>query len=201
MGRRFFAGAITFVAGCASASPEPSKVPDASSIADADTQSPDVDTQSADVAAGTMGDGSTSYDGADAVATPQDFTDPNPLPCAGMDPGSLCLTGWTITTHPFVGCCIANLSGDPGGKCGVSLDSSACVERKAPGNADPVCVNTDFLVMIGSATLGGSNTGCCQWRTGTCGAVADDLGCVELAQTAFRGKPCHPDYANGQTYP
>jgi hypothetical protein len=138
------------------------------------------------------------------------FVDPDPLPCAGMDPSTLCLMGWTDTQHTFTGCCLTTLAREPQGKCGISAASSPCVERKAPGNPDPNCTGGDFVVCFapgdpslcaGGFRVGGTGAGCCQWRNGTCGVAADDLGCVEFSEKALQGTPCTPDFANGSQYP
>jgi hypothetical protein len=144
----------------------------------------------------------------DASGAP--FADPNPLPCVGMDASTLCLMGWPDMSHPFTGCCLTTFPQDPQGKCGVASGTSPCFERKAPGNPDPSCPqggNFDLcfgqgLSCAGGFEVGGSGTaGCCQWRTGTCGVVADDLGCIDQAQVIFQGTPCTPDYAEGSGYP
>jgi hypothetical protein len=130
------------------------------------------------------------------------FTDPNPSPCAGMDAGALCLMGWPDISHPFTGCCLTTFPQDPQGKCGVSSGASACYERKAPGNPDSSCMGGSFTLDFGGFFVGGSGVpGCCQWRTGTCGVAADDLGCIDYAQTFYRGKPCTPDYSKASIYP
>jgi hypothetical protein len=164
---------------------------------------------SPDAAEASPQDGSSSRDAVSSQegSLPLDgstgpFTDPNPLPCVNMDPTALCLMGWPDNNHTFTGCCLTNFPQNPQGKCGVLSGSSACVERKAPGNADSKCMGGNFDVSFGSFSVGGSGVpGCCQWRTGTCGVAAGDLGCIDYAETFFRGKPCTPDYANGSSYP
>jgi hypothetical protein len=105
--------------------------------------------------------------------------------------------------RPYKGCCLTNLPNEPQGKCGVSGGMSQCYERKAPGNPDSSCnQGGDWTVAFQGWTYSGTSAGgCCQWRTGTCGALADDLGCVDYAETFLRGMSCTPDYAKGATFP
>jgi hypothetical protein len=188
------------VAGC-SAGGGQAAANDASSIATPNDASSEVGTADLiDAGKAATSDSATGASGGDAGRVP--FTDPNPLPCAGMDASALCLMGWPATFSTYVGCCRMDLPQEPQGKCGVSSPgSTACVERKAPGNADPICQGGDFVVQVGANAAGGTGPGCCQWRNGTCGVAADDLGCVDVAQTIFQGMPCTPDYSNGSQYP
>jgi hypothetical protein len=157
----------------------------------------------ADTAGGSSLDSSSTREAGSAEdGNSTSFADPNPLPCTGMDPSALCRMGWPDTAHSFTGCCLTGFAQNTQGKCGVSAGSSACIERKAPGNADSTCQGGRFAINFGSFSVGGSGTGgCCQWRTRTCGVAADDLGCVDNAQAIFQGMPCTPDYAHGSPYP
>jgi hypothetical protein len=169
----------------------------------ADSLTPDA----ADAQRSSPSDGSAVGDTSSAA-----FTDPNPLPCAGVDPSALCLMGWTDTSHTFTGCCLTTFAQDPQGKCGLSAASSPCIERKAPGNPDPKCPADDWTVCFapgnpvecaGGFRVGGAGAGagCCQWRNATCGVAADDFGCIEYSTTIYQGMPCTPDYDGGSQYP
>jgi hypothetical protein len=195
---------VGFLVGCGSGGGEPSVANDASSIPSGSdgSQQDATGPGSANDGAFPSDAGSRPETGSGFDGSAASFTDPNPLPCVGTDAGALCLVGWPDTNHTFTGCCLTSFVQDSQGKCGVSSGSSACFERKAPGNPDSTCMGGTFNVNFGSFQVGGSGVpGCCQWRTGTCGVVGDDLGCIDHAETFFRGMPCTPDYTNGSQYP
>jgi hypothetical protein len=215
-GVRFVAVSASLLAGCGSGGGAPPGAADGSAFeaatgeASADVSSPDVPEASRDVADASPPESSAPQDGSAAQdGSTAPFADPNPLPCVGMDPSALCLMGWPDTAHTFTGCCLTAFPQNPQGKCGVSSGSSPCFERKAPGNPDPTCQGGNFdvcfgqgLTCAGGFRVGGRGVpGCCQWRTGTCGVAAGDLGCIDHAETSFQGMPCTPDYANGSQYP
>jgi hypothetical protein len=168
-GFRFVLVTATLLAGCNSSGGLPTATVDASRSSEAAAgDAPDVSSLDAWEASSTdarsAGDVGTAPEGSTAS-----FTDPNPLPCAGMDAGALCLMGWPDMNHPFTGCCLTNFAQDPLGKCGVLSGSSACVERKRRAmRTRPVrvVVLTSLDVVSGGqgpaaslvTTLGASNT-------------------------------------------
>jgi|HubBroStandDraft_6_1064221.scaffolds.fasta_scaffold507497_2 hypothetical protein len=133
------------------------------------------------------------------------FTDPNPLPCVGVNAAATCLEGYQDETGGLVtwtGCCLTDLASEPKGKCGVADPNNTCVERKAPGNLDSTCMDIHWTEPAGAYHVTGMGQGCCMWRTGTCGvlAISPDYGCVPGDLIALQ-VPCTPDFQAGVTLP
>jgi hypothetical protein len=132
------------------------------------------------------------------------FVDPNPMACTESDLRR-CESGVTDPTGggvEWVDCCLTGFVQNSEGKCGLSGNGSACLERQQPGNPDDSCPAGALRYSFPPRTLGGAGYPCCNWRTGLCGLMnpddALDLGCSPLAPSGGpANQPCTPDYAAG----
>lgn len=140
--------------------------------------------------------------GADVGNTP--FVDPNPMACSESDLHR-CEAGVTDPTGggvEWVDCCLTGLVQNAEGKCGLSGNGSACLERQQPGNPDESCPAGALQYSFPPRTLRGDGYPCCNWRTGLCGLMSPndalDLGCSPLAPYGVASnQPCIPDYSAG----
>lgn len=146
------------------------------------------------------GGASTIEPGSDPASTP--FLDPNPMPCTSADTAR-CEGGVDgPSSGTWEPCCLTEFLQNQEGKCGLSGNGSACVERQQPGNLDAACPDGTLQYSFPPNTLAGDGTGCCSWRTGLCGLMSPfdalNLGCSPLAPDGGPAElPCTPDYSAG----